>query len=394
MNYTFSDKVSKLAPSVIREILKYSSVPGMIAFAAGNPAPEAFPTQAVAKITADIMANRPIDALQYSITEGYEPLRDTMSEYMKRKYNVGRDFDNIIITAGAQQVMSFTTQTLCNEGDTVICEAPTFIGSLNAFRSYNTHIVGIDMQPDGMDINMLENALKTEKNVRFIYTIPNFQNPSGITMSLEKRKAVYDLAKKYGVMILEDNPYGEIRFEGENLPSIKSFDEDGIVIYAGSFSKVLSPGLRVGYCIAPQPIIAKMTCCKQTSDVHTTILSQMIANEFITKYDFEAHLEKIRAIYRHKAQLMMRLMDEHFCGKITYQPVQGGLFLWCRLPDDVDMFGFCQKAVKNKVALVPGNAFLVDENEKCSYFRTNFSTPTDEQLVRGMEILGEMVKEL
>ena len=184
MNYTFSDKVSKLAPSVIREILKYSSVPGMISFAAGNPAPEAFPTQAVAEITADIMAKRPIDALQYSITEGYAPLRDAMSEYMSRKYNVGRDFDSLIITAGAQQVMSFTTQTLCNEGDTVICEAPTFIGSLNAFRSYNAHIVGIDMQPDGMDLDMLENALTTEKNVRFIYTIPNFQNPSGITMSL------------------------------------------------------------------------------------------------------------------------------------------------------------------------------------------------------------------
>ncbi len=394
MEYQFSKKVSSLAPSVIREILKYSSQPGMISFAAGNPAPEAFPVEDVKKITADIMTNHPIDALQYSITEGYEPLKSTMTEYMKRKYNVGRDFDGIIITAGAQQVMSFATQSLCNEGDTIICEAPTFIGSLNAFRSFGAHIVGIDMQPDGMDMDKLEQALKTEKNVRFIYTIPNFQNPSGITMSFEKRKKMYELAKKYGVMILEDNPYGEIRFEGENVPCIKSLDEDGIVIYAGSFSKVLSPGLRVGYAIAPKTVLAKMTCCKQTSDVHTAIFSQMIANEFVTKYDFEGHLEKIRAIYRHKAHLMMDLMDKYFDNKITYQPVQGGLFLWCKLPDEVDMFDFCQTAVKNNVALVPGNAFLVDENETCHYFRTNYSTPTDEQLQKGMEILGELAKKL
>lgn len=394
MDYNFSNKVKNLAPSVIREILKQSNQPGMIPFSAGNPAPEAFPTKAVAEITADIMQNRPVDALQYSITEGYEPLKNTVSEYMKRKYDVGRDFDGIIITAGAQQVMCFTTQSLCNEGDTIICEAPTFIGSLNAFRSFGAHLVGIDVDEDGMNMEKLENALRTEKNVRFIYTIPNFQNPSGITMSLEKRKALYALAKKYGVMILEDNPYGEIRFEGENLPCIKSFDEDGIVVYAGSFSKVLSPGLRVGYCIAPKTLLAKMTCCKQTSDVHTAILPQMIAHEFMTKYDFEAHLEKIRGIYRKKAHLMMDLMNEYFDGKITYHAVQGGLFLWCRLPDNADMLDFCTKAVQNKVAVVPGNAFLVDENMPCHHFRTNYSTPSDEQLKKGMEILGDMAKQL
>lgn len=394
MNYEFSNKVSSLAPSVIREILKFTSVPGMISFAAGNPSPEAFPTDAVAKITADIMANSAIDALQYSITEGYAPLKNTVSEYMKRKFNVGRDFDQLIITAGAQQVMSLATQSLCNEGDTVICEAPTFIGSLNAFRSFGVNLVGIDVENDGMDMNKLENALKNEKNVKFIYTIPNFQNPSGVTTSLNKRKKMYELAKKYGVIILEDNPYGEIRFEGENIDCIKSLDEDGIVIYAGSFSKVLSPGLRVGYAIAPAQIIAKMTCCKQTSDVHTAIMPQMIANEFMTKYDFEAHLEKIRAIYRHKAHLMMDLMDENFGDKITYLPVQGGLFLWCCLPENVDMLDFCKRSVEKGVALVPGSAFYINEKDKCRYFRTNYSTPTDEQLIRGMEILGEMVKSL
>lgn len=276
MEYSFSKKVSSLQPSAIREILKFTSMPGVISFAAGNPAPEAFPEKEVAQISANILATRPIDALQYSITEGYIPLRETVAQYMKTKHNVGKDFDKIIITAGAQQVMDLTTKALCNEGDTVICESPSFIGSLNAFRSYGVHLCGVPVESDGMNIEKLEQALKTEKNVRFIYTIPNFQNPSGVTMSLEKRKSVYELAKKYGVMILEDNPYGEIRFAGENVPCIKSLDTEGIVIYAGSFSKVLSPGMRVGYAIAPEAVIAKLTVCKQVSDVHTTIFTQII----------------------------------------------------------------------------------------------------------------------
>lgn len=394
MNYPFSSKVSNLAPSAIREILKSTSQPGMIPFAAGNPAPEAFPIDAIREITADILQNRPVDALQYSITEGYEPLRTAVAAYMRQKHGVGREFDSILITAGAQQVMCFTTQTLCNEHDTILCEAPTFIGSLNAFRSFNVNLVGIDVEADGMNIEKLEQALKTEKNVRFIYTVPNFQNPSGVTMSAKKRRAVYELARKYNVMILEDNPYGEIRFEGEDIPCIKSLDEDGIVIYAGSFSKVLSPGLRVGYAIAPQPLIAKMTCCKQTSDVHTGILPQMIAHDFMTKYDFNAHLEKIRAIYRHKARLMMGLMDEHFDGKITYHPVSGGLFLWCTMPQGADMLDFCRTAVQNNVALVPGSAFSVDESAPSRCFRANYSTPTDEQIVSGMQTLGRLVKSL
>ena len=203
----------------------------------------------------------------------------------------------------------------------------------------------------------LENAIKTSENVRFLYTIPNFQNPSGITMSLKKRKAVYEICKKYGVLILEDNPYGEIRFSGEDIPTIKSMDTDGIVIYAGSFSKVLSPGMRVGYAIANKEIMAKLTVCKQTDDVHTTLWSQLVSYKFLTEYDFEAHLEKIRAIYRRKANLCMQLADEHLKPMVDYYPVEGGLFLWCKLPENVNMMDFTMKALENKVAVVPGNAF-------------------------------------
>ena len=324
MNYTFADNIRALKPSAIREILKLSSQPGIIPFSAGNPATDAFPAKEIAEISNSILTTNPAVALQYSTTEGYTPLRECMADYMQKKYSVGGEEDDILITSGAQQVMNLATKVFVNTGDTIICEDPSFIGSLNAFRSFGANLVGVPIEADGIDLDALENAIKTSKNVRFLYTIPNFQNPSGITMSYQKRKAVYELCKKYGVLILEDNPYGEIRFSGEDIPSIKSFDTEGIVIYAGSFSKVLSPGMRVGYAIANKQIIAKLTVCKQTDDVHTTLWSQIVSHKFLTEYDFEKHLEKIRDIYRRKANLCMKLADEHLKPMVDYYPVEGG----------------------------------------------------------------------
>ncbi len=392
MKYTFADNISGLKPSAIREILKLSSQPGIIPFSAGNPAVEAFPAKEVAEITADILQNNPIGALQYSVTEGYQPLRDYMKEYMLSKYSVGNEQDDILITSGAQQVMNLVTKVFVNRGDTIICEDPSFIGSLNAFRSFGCNLVGVSMDADGINLEALENALKNNKNAKFLYTIPNFQNPSGITMSMEKRKAVYEIAKKYQIIILEDNPYGEIRFSGEDLPSIKSFDTEGIVIYAGSFSKVLSPGMRVGYAIANKEIISKLTVCKQTDDVHTTIWSQLIAYKFLTEYDFESHLEKIRGIYRKKANLCMELCDEHLKPMVDYYKTEGGLFIWCKLPENVDVLDFTMKALDKKVAVVPGTAFSVDTTAKSDRIRINYSTPTDQQIVQGIEILGKLLK--
>ncbi len=392
MNYTFADNIRALKPSAIREILKLSSQPGIIPFSAGNPATEAFPAKEIAEISNDLLLNNPASALQYSTTEGYIPLREYMANYMKTKYSSFGDNDDIIITSGAQQVMNLATKVFVNAGDTVICEDPSFIGSLNSFRSFGANLVGVPVEADGIDLNALENAIKTGKNVRFLYTIPNFQNPSGITMSYQKRKAVYELCKKYGVLILEDNPYGEIRFSGEDIPTIKSMDTEGIVIYAGSFSKVLSPGMRVGYAIANKEIIAKLTVCKQTDDVHTTLWSQIVSHKFLTEYDFEAHLEKIRSIYRSKANLCMKLADEHLKPMVDYYSVEGGLFLWCKLPDGIDLMDFTMKALDNKVAIVPGTAFSVDTNAKSDRFRINYSTPSDEQIINGMEILGKILK--
>ena len=395
MDYQFSDRVLALKPSIIREILKNSSDPSVIPFSAGNPAPEAFPAKEITEISQAILSKNPIAALQYSITEGYTPLRETISTYMKSHHQIGREFDDIIVTSGAQQVMNLASKVLCNEEDVIICEAPSFIGSLNTFRSIKTRLRGISMEEDGMNMQELEQALKEEPNARMIYTIPNFQNPSGITMSLEKRKKMYQLAKQYGVIILEDNPYGDLRVSGTHVPAIKSFDEDGIVIYAGSFSKVISPGMRVGFTIAPKPIVQKMVVCKQADDVHTNILAQMICNMLMTDYDYDGHLEKLRAIYRKRTQLMLNLIEEYLVPHgITYHKAEGGLFIWCTLPENINMLDFCKKSAEKKVCVVPGNAFLVDESAPCQSFRINFSTPTEEQIQKGIAILGETAKQM
>ena len=394
MEYVFSDKISSLQPSAIREILKATSDPEIIPLAAGNPAPDAFPVDEVREITADILATRPIDALQYGVSEGYQPLREKMAQWMKERENIEASADEVLIVSGATQIMDLVTKVLCNEGDTVICEEPSFIGSLNCFRSYGCKLKGVPVEADGMNMEALEEALKTTPNAKFIYTIPNFQNPSGTTMSLEKRRKMYELAKKYGVIILEDNPYGELRVAGTSVPTLKSMDTDDIVVYAGSFSKILSPGLRVAYCIAPKPIIAKMTVGKQASDVHTAMLNQLIVYEWLTKYDVAKHIEKIRKIYRKKLDLICDCIDKELGDFVEYVRPEGGLFVWCKLPDDVDMLDFCKRGVEKKVAVVPGNAFLTDDSEECHYIRLNFSTPSDEAIKEGLARLGQVAADI
>jgi 2-aminoadipate transaminase len=394
MNYIFSDRIAGLQASAIREILKFTAFPDVISFAAGNPAPEAFPVEEVSRISAELLKENPVLALQYSITEGYTPLRDLLKKTMAEK-NCFSDNDELIVTAGAQQGMELSCKVLCNEGDTLICEAPSFIGSLNAFKSYKVNLVGVELEDDGINLEKLEDVLKANSNIKVLYLIPNFQNPTGNTMSLEKRKAVYELAKKYNFIIIEDNPYGDLRFAGEDIPTIKSLDTDGRVIYVGSFSKILAPGLRVGYVSAPKEIIQKMVVCKQVSDVHTNIWAQVICERFMTTCDLNSHFEKLRDVYKRKCELMLGEMDKHFSKKIKYTKPQGGLFIWATLPEGSDMLGFCKKAVEEyKIAVVPGSAFMISESDKTNSFRLNFSTPTDDKIVKGCEILGRMTREM
>lgn len=384
----FSNKVTNLAPSAIREILKFTADPEVISFAAGNPAPEAFPVDSVARLSADIFASEPINALQYSVTEGYTPLRKWLESDLRSKDMFAED-DMVIVTAGAQQAIETTAKILCNEGDVILCEDPSFIGSLNAFRSYGVRLEGVRTDENGMLPEMLEAALKANSNAKFIYTIPNFQNPTGNTASLERRKAVLELAKKYGVYILEDDPYGALRFAGEPIASYKSLDVSGNVLYAGTFSKTLAPGLRVGYLCGAGDVVQKAVVGLQTSTVHTNIWAQMLAYRFVSSADYKEHLKRLPEIYRAKYKRMADGLRRSMPGCVTYSNPQGGLFIWATIPEKYDMNAFCTEAVRRKVAVVPGNAFLTDESAVSHSFRLNFSTPTDEQIDKGVDILGK-----
>jgi len=393
VNYTFSNRISELKPSAIREILKVTQDPNVIPFAAGNPAPEAFPVKEMSEISERIFREMPASALQYGVSEGYMPLRQAVRERMQKKYATGTEEDDVIIVTGAQQGMELTTKCFINEGDGIICESPSFIGSLNCFRSYRANLIGVPMEQDGMDLEKLENALRENDNVKFIYVIPTFQNPTGRVMSLAKREKILELARQYDVMILEDNPYFELRYSGENLPTIKSMDTEGRVIYVGSFSKILSPGIRVGFVLANSAVISKLTVAKQVSDVHTNLMYQMIAHEMLTKYDIDAHIAKVCDMYREKRDAMCDAIEKYFPKECTYERPDGGLFLWCRLPDGYDGVAFCKLCGTRGVMGVPGSSFAIDENEISPYIRLNFSLPSFEQIERGVKIMGDTMRE-
>ncbi len=384
--YELSKKFAGMKPSATREILKVTSQPGMIAFAGGSPDTAAFPCEEVKKLSAEILEENTVSALVYGVSEGYQPLRDTVKSWLKERENVGTDDDVVIITAGGTQVMDLTTRILASEGDTVICEEPSFVGSLNCFRSHGLKLAGFPIDADGMNIEKLEEVINANPEAKFIYTIPNFQNPGGTTLSLEKRRAMYELAKANGLVIIEDNPYGNLRVAGEDVPAIKSFDTEGIVVYAGSFSKILAPGIRVAYAVVPKKMAAAFTIAKQVSDVHTGVLNQMIVSRWFDEYDVNAHIENIRKIYRRKLNLMCDCLDEYCKGFIEYVRPEGGLFVWAKLPENVDMLAYVKRLLDFKVAVVPGSSFMTDDTAPCNYIRLNFSTPSDENI-------GEVAKE-
>ncbi len=393
-NYHISDNMKNMKPSAIREIFKSLTDPTIISFAAGNPSPASFPSDDLARISADIYQKEAAAALQYGITEGYTPLREAVAARLQSKFGIGRDFDSTIIVTGGQQGIDLTCRVLCNPGDVVICENPSFIGALNAFRSNGAKLVGIDMEEDGLNVDKLEETLRTYPNVRMLYLIPTFQNPSGTCMSLEKRRQVYELARRYNTIILEDNPYGELRFSGEELPTFKSMDDDGIVVYCSSFSKILSAGMRVGFLCAPEAIMQKIVVAKQCSDVHTNLFFQMLCYRYMTECDMDTHVASIRELYRRKCALMLSELDKSMPDDVKYTRPEGGLFLWATLPDSVPLQAFVSRLIEKKVAVVPGVAFNCDEEAASSSFRMNYSTPSDEEIIKGVEILSEAAKEM
>ena len=386
----FSDKVKHLEASAIREIFKLLAKPGIISFAGGAPDPNLFPKAEFAEIAKEILETQGNVALQYGVTEGYAPLREWTR---KRLVNQGviTENDDLIIVSGGQQGIDLATKSLINPGDGVICEEPSFIGGLNCFRSFNAELYGVPVQSDGIDTEKLEETLKAHPNVKLLYTIATFQNPSGITVSLEKRKKILELAEKYDFLIYEDNPYGELRFSGEEVPTFKSMDKNGRVIYFGSFSKILAPGMRLGFTSAPAPLLERMIICKQTEDVHTNVLSQMIAYEFVTRYSIDEHIAKLRSAYGKKCRLMMECMDKFFPASVKHTCPDGGLFLYCTMPDGYDSKELMKLTLEKNVAFVPGTSCMIDDKATYSTFRMNYSTASEEDIETGVKALGEVL---
>ena len=400
MTYQFSNKIASLKPSAIREILKAPKDADTITLAAGNPAPETFPVADLARFAADIFANDSTTALQYGATDGYEPLRRAVAERQKTVWGIGKSVadgdsfnDTTIIVSGGNQGIELAAKVFCNEGDTVICENPTFIGGLNAFRSCGYNTVGVPIEEDGMNVEALEETIKATPNAKLLYIIPTFQNPAGITTSLTKRKAIYEVCKKYGLMILEDNPYGELRFAGTEIPTIKSFDTEGLVIYCSSFSKILSAGMRVGFVVAPEEVAAKMVVAKQSEDVHTNQFFQMLCYKFMTECDLDAHIAMIREVYGRKCKLMLDCLEAELPAAVRFTRPEGGLFIWVTLPDGVDASAFLKACMAEKLMIVPGATFNCDVTEGSMSFRLNYSTPSDEQIKEGVARLGRVARE-
>ena len=394
MNYRISDKFVSLKPSAIREIFKSLGTPGSISFAAGNPNPDSFPVADMRRFADEIFSSDPVTALQYGITEGYTPLRKLVADRLKRVYNIGAPDDDLIIVTGGQQGIELTCKVMCNEGDTVVCENPSFIGALNAFRSLGANLRGVPLTDRGIDPEKLEEVLKSDPKVKFLYTIPTFQNPAGITADFETRKAVLALAEKYDILILEDNPYGDLRFSGEDVPTYKSMDRDGRVIYCGSFSKVLSSGMRIGFLCANKDILSKIVVAKQVEDVHTNVFFQMVCAKYLSECDLEAHIAGIRNMYRHKAGLMISALEENMPASVSFTRPEGGIFLWCSLPEGKSLDEFVKRAGEKNVFVVPGTAFTADPAEPSRSFRLNYSMPTDEEIVRGIKILADIARDM
>ncbi len=389
MDYRVAHRMTVARGSVIRELLKLANEPGMISLGGGSPDPAAFPAEDIARICHEAHVNLSTKMLQYGISEGYPPLRETLRKRLAEKNGMDFARNDLLILSGGQQCADLCAKVFVNEGDTVVVEGPSFVGCMNAFRSYAANLAPVALEEDGVNLALLEEAFR-QPGVSLFYTIPAFQNPTGITTSLAKRRAIYALARKYDVMILEDNPYGELRFEGEAPADYKSFDTDGRVVYASSFSKTLTPGLRVGYIVFDKALLDKFKIAKQAVDVHSSTLYQHFVNEYLTRHDYDGHIREISALYKEKCQLMQSEIAKHFHPAVKVTHPQGGFFIMAEFPREVDTAEFVKEAIARKVIVVPGSAFCVNPDLPNNSVRLNFSLPSKEHIVKGIEILGEL----
>ena len=391
MKFNYAKRMDNIKASEIRELLKLTQKPEIISFAGGLPAPESFPVKELVEIGRKVLEETGTQALQYGSTEGYPPLREAISQRMSRVM-VDAKADDILVTSGSQQGLDFAAKIFINPGDVIICESPTYLGAINAFRAYEPEFVEVGIDNEGMIMEDLENALKENSNAKFIYVIPDFQNPSGKTWSIERRKKLIELANKYDVVILEDNPYGELRFEGEILPAVKHYDTEDRVVFLGTFSKILCPGLRLGWVAAGPEILNKFIMIKQGADLQSSTISQMEVAKFLEEYSIDDHIKKIIDLYRVRRDLMMKTIEEEFPKEAIYTYPEGGLFTWVVLPEYMNARELAVEALKQNVAYVPGGSFYPNGGNE-NTFRLNYSNMDDERIVEGIKRLGKVLKD-
>lgn len=392
MNYHYSTKVPTSDTDAVGDLLRVAANPEIISFAGGLPAPELFPVEKIQAAANQVFQEKGMTALQYGSSKGIPELRKIVAERLKQD-GITVNEEQIMISTGSQQVLDLTSKMFINEGDTVIVEQPTYLCALDVFKSYGANLVSVEMDEDGMKLDMLEEALQTNPNTKLIYTIPTFQNPTGRTLSLERRKKLAQLAVEYDVLVLEDNPYGAVRFEGEALPAVRSFDETGHVIYTSTFSKILAPGLRLGWVAAPLELINKYTIMKQSVDLHSDQLAQYIVATFFKNNDIDEHIAKITALYKERKDLMMAAIKKYFPKTVSYSQPEGGMFIWMEVPGITDTQELFDRCIQNNVAFVPGEPFYCDEVVPGT-FRLNYSNMPEEQIELGMKRLAQAIDEV
>lgn len=391
MEYMFSDRIKNMTGNAIRDIFKLLARPEVISFAGGMPAADALPAEEIKEITRKVLTDDPTGILQYGATEAYAPLRESAADFISLAGQMKCSPDELFIISGGQQGLDLACKAFLNKGDRVLVERPTYLAALQIMATYEAEVHSVNMDEDGMLIDELEDKLK-KYSPKLIYTIPNFQNPTGRTASAQRRKKYLELAHKYNAMIVEDDPYGLLRYEGEAVPSIKSMDTEGRVIYITSFSKVIAPGLRTGAAAAAPAVLRKMIIGKQATDVHTNSLSQAVIDAFLRSGKMPAQLKRSNEIHGARKNKMQEMLDKYFPAGVKYTRPSGGLFIWAELKEGINTLDVLKKTTERDVAFIPGTHFFA-EGDGLNTMRLNFSNSTFERIEKGIRILGETIAE-
>lgn len=392
MEYKFASRMDRMKASEIRELLKLTARPEIISFAGGLPAPELFPVKEIAQVSHDLVLKEGQKLLQYATTEGRPTLREKIAKRMTEKYKTPVVADDILITTGSQQCLDFAGKLFLDPGDVVLCESPSYLGALNAFNAYQPVFKEVPTDGEGIIPEELDKILATTPKCKFIYVIPDFQNPTGICWSLERRKKFIEVINKYDLPVFEDNPYGELRYRGESFPTLKSMDTKGLVSFLGTFSKIFCPGLRLGWIAGPHAIVEKFVMIKQSADLHTSNFDQGVADAYMDTYDLDAHVKEIVELYGHRRDLILKTMEEEFPEGVEFTRPDGGLFLWVTVPEGVSARKVFDKCIEQKVAAVIGDAFYPNDKTDRS-MRVNYSCMPDDKIVEGVKRMAKAIKE-